>query len=347
MMFKACMIDGFGWFEPSDYRRAWLLFDEVEYILPGRLDGPLWYPFTITKNPEYRAEWLQLGELRNVAYRLMRMDYADKHFHALVNRIPKQDLTYARNVVNSDADLRDLMCEFPSGDLTAAVSALTTKLLLRTATTGALPIVGKEYAWSLLARKLESAIADPSQVVESKGLLNNSQGTAFSRFAAGLSLEFLNSPAFADMPFDELRRFKDKNRDLLQKHQLHMAEVAQDFNEIPDGASFESKLRALRLSAASRRIELDAAVKDAWRTMGFELGKKAVEGALAALPPLLMLSQQRPIHEVLIWMLPASAIVASNAINAAEKVIRAKNGRMAYLFEAEQALDEPNRGAFL
>lgn len=28
-MLHACMIEGFGWFRDSDYRRSWLFFDEV------------------------------------------------------------------------------------------------------------------------------------------------------------------------------------------------------------------------------------------------------------------------------------------------------------------------------
>jgi hypothetical protein len=37
---RACMIDGFGAFEEADYRRSWLFFDDVDYILPAKLAGP-------------------------------------------------------------------------------------------------------------------------------------------------------------------------------------------------------------------------------------------------------------------------------------------------------------------
>jgi len=36
---RACMIDGLGPFEEADYRRSWLIFEDVDYVLPHRLAG--------------------------------------------------------------------------------------------------------------------------------------------------------------------------------------------------------------------------------------------------------------------------------------------------------------------
>jgi hypothetical protein len=47
------MIDGFGWFAEGDYRRAFLLFDRVDYLFPSKVHGPLWYPESVFQSPEY------------------------------------------------------------------------------------------------------------------------------------------------------------------------------------------------------------------------------------------------------------------------------------------------------
>jgi hypothetical protein len=32
-MLAACMVDGFGWFEQTDYRRSWLFFHDVVSVI--------------------------------------------------------------------------------------------------------------------------------------------------------------------------------------------------------------------------------------------------------------------------------------------------------------------------
>jgi hypothetical protein len=338
------MIDGFGWFEAGDYRRAWLLFDELEYVLPGRLDGPLWYPLHVCESTEFRIEWFRVDDFRDAVHQGVLTDSRDQVLREMVSQVPARDLWYARSVVESDADMRDLLSEFPADDPVPAVSALVTKFLLRTAITGSIPIVGKEYAWSILSRKIELLAATSTRAMEARGLLTDSQGAAFSRFAAGLSLDFLSTPSLVDVPFEKLKEFKERSKPLLRDHQLHLAEVAQKFDQIPHGEAFTKNLRELRLAAEARRAELDAAAREAWSTMRFDLGKRAIEGALATLPPLLMLTQHRPIHELVISLLPAAAIAANGAIGAAEKIERSRLGKMAYLFEARRAFEKVTHG---
>lgn len=48
---NARMIDGFGRFNEADYRRSWLFFEQVDYIFPTEINGPLRMPATLASKP--------------------------------------------------------------------------------------------------------------------------------------------------------------------------------------------------------------------------------------------------------------------------------------------------------
>jgi hypothetical protein len=83
-MINACMIDGFGWFGEDDYRRAWLLFDEVDYLFPGELAGPLWYPTTVFEETEYRAVRMSTAAEADSFAEAVEADHGDETFRGLV-----------------------------------------------------------------------------------------------------------------------------------------------------------------------------------------------------------------------------------------------------------------------
>ena len=112
-MISGCMIDGFGWFHKADYRRSWLLLDQVEYILPVKLEGPLSFPTDLERRNEFHLSRLVVPAEDLAAQ--ARSDCAESEFQELGRHIPAPDAEYAQLIVWSDMDARATLA--PSGPL--------------------------------------------------------------------------------------------------------------------------------------------------------------------------------------------------------------------------------------
>src|SRR5689334_5033188 len=125
-MLSGAMIDGFGWFEESDYRRSWLSFDDVDYIFPVEVGGPIRYPSSLEDNPSFTVVRPR-PDIATVLAAAAR-DAADERFRALVLQAPSRDLEYSHLIVLSDRTLPAL-APAQAADPVFAVALLTNKLL--------------------------------------------------------------------------------------------------------------------------------------------------------------------------------------------------------------------------
>jgi hypothetical protein len=333
---RGCMIDGFGPFEEADYRRSWLFFDQVEYVLPSRLVGPIVMPaldaeqeFAVCR-PELAPE--DLEQILETTWR----DAADPALRQLVDRrVPRDDREYAAVLVGSDAQLR--------GHLTRAraidpILFLANKLLWYAARHGTVPLAGRDYATELIAHKLRGL----GTVRHGHGLLSARGGSAFAAFAAGLALDFVPDEQLVATPIPRLVDFKQRNRELLAQHQLHLVEVAEAFAALPDGSDFDGRLAQLRIQARRERLELDARARDAWVDGGLELTKKAIAAAAAGLFSGLMVLRGHTLSDVLVAALPAAVtaggVVLSSVVEIGAKARARPTPAMAYLFRAAEAV---------
>lgn len=176
-MLRACMIDGFGWFQTADYRRAWLFFDEVDYVLPRPGSGPLFFPAWVSDSPEFRAAFPELSkEDGERVIEAARGDAADLEFRTFVeHNIPMHDRQYATKVVQVYHDGSAL--GDAAVDPVIAIAVLLNRLLIYSAQVDAIPIVGRRYAATLLRRKLDRW----SQLSESKHpIATRSQGQIYA-----------------------------------------------------------------------------------------------------------------------------------------------------------------------
>jgi len=333
------MLDGFGWFDEGDFRRAWLLFDEIDYLFPEKLSGPLWYTPNVFEQPEYRAVRLAAADDEEVFAEQVSRDLADADFREAVSKVPRQDLIYARQVVATDGDLANILEKYDPLDFAPAVSLLTSKLLTYAARSGAVPIVGREYAWSILARKLSR----PHPVAAKGTLLGTTrQQLSYAAFEAGLSLAFLDSEALVCAPFDRLQRFKSDHQPLLAKHQAHLLSVAHAYRGSPEGAEFAERMAQLRTEAQRERLSLDTELSDAWLSAGLALAKKAVTAGTAAAIPALVVLRSASLHQLAADFLPIGAaalgLAVSGALDVAADVRKASQGHLAYLFRAQKYL---------
>lgn len=336
------MIDGFGWFERADYLRAYMFFDEVEYIFPKDVTPPLHYGLSVYESPQYLATHTGLSsDDLDVLIQRSLFDARRPDIRVIVGeRLPKRDVKYASLVVQCDAELKGRL-PARALDETFSVLFLVNKLLFHAARTGTVPIVGRRYATELLTRKLDAWTHD---AVNSSALTAATPRGAmtYSTFAAGLSLSFVPDAALIDVAFDSLKQFKEKNAGLLEKHQLHLLEVAERFEAMPSGPELFEHLATLRAEAVKQRAVLDEEARAAWRSLGVDMLKNSVIAGSTALVTGLAVLKGITFDDLLTAAVPA-AIASSGAavaaiVDATAKIKQTRRGTMAYLFEAERTL---------
>lgn len=271
------MVDGFGWFEATDYRRAWLFFDDVVYVIPKSTLPPLVYlPGTlrdmecVTLGPEFSAAaWRAIGEAAQT-------DIRNPEFLRIVATIPQSDLRYTAMVAACDRELAYALNLDRVVEPALAIALLLEKLLLYASANGLVPIVGRRWASKLLETKLSWAASGAK-----RPLLLPHQAATYATFAAGLSLDFVDDRKLAALAFERLREFKDGHRALLDRHQLHLIEITRAFSALPSDDARDAALADLRLGALKRRLELDGEARQAVLTLGFDLVKKGIDSALS------------------------------------------------------------------
>jgi hypothetical protein len=333
-MLRAVMIDGFGWFQTGDFRRAWLLFDEVDYVFPAELRGDMWFPPLVRNDPWYRVQRPSpSSEDRGDIERWLDHDVGSASFRAALNGIPSDDLAYARRIVATDLALCELLERFSADDPAPALSILTSKLLIAARQTKAVPIVGKQYAWTLLAAKLSTQTAI--------GWDTQSRVNA-AAFAAGLSLQRIDGNALAQLEFSTLDAFKHKHASLLDRHQRHLLEVALAYGGLPDGDEFERSLAALELQAEAERAEFDREWTAVWSEAGFDVLKNVVSAAVSSAIPAVALVREanwEGLSAVALASVAASiGAVAAGGTHLLRGMRRSDTTAMAYVFEANRLL---------
>jgi len=197
------MIDGFGWFKEPDYRRSWLFFDQVEYILPESAEGPLIYPHWVLQRSDFKVVYPTFAteEITKIVESAAR-DADDPGFRQLVEGIvPAKDLDYAVLVLASDRFLRQGLPRDRKQDGVFALAVLINKLIASAALAGAVPIVGRQYASQLIAKKVEMwAGREPTR--QYTPLADPKRALSFAGFAASLSLDFLSDDMLVSVSMD-------------------------------------------------------------------------------------------------------------------------------------------------
>ena len=334
-MLTACMIDGFGWFREADYRRSWLFFDEVEYILPRETTRPLVYPPRVFDSREYAVVHSDFDpELLELVIRQAAADAEQPELRKFAaDQIPRKDLEYARLVVRHDREHAGLIPEHLVGDLVFPTMFLLDKLLLMSLLRGSIPIIGRSHANGLLQRKLAVS-----------GLSKRSDKGRYHAVAAGLSLNFVPDERLEKIDFAELVRFKQEHQSLLARHQKHLLKVSKSFRTLNEGEAIDAQLAAMRLELEQEREMLETDARIAWKTMKADVTRHAVvAGATTFLSGLAILPGASTLADLLTAGLPAILASASSAAaSSAEsitKIRRAKKHGLAYLFEARRIGD--------
>lgn len=334
-LLRACMIDGFGSFEKADYLRSWLFFDDVDYLIPHKLQGPIELP-----HMEDRQEFALCRDplAPDVVEHLVELTRRDMESpdlkHLVATRVPANAREYAAVLVWSDIQVRDHLRGSAPID---PVLFLLNKLLWFSAYRDLVPIAGCGYATELLAHKLRQTGSGHL----GHNLLSARGTPMFATFAAGLSFDFVTDTQLVTAPISRLLEFKQRHRDLLARHQLQLVEVAEAFAGLSEDADFHGRVTQLRLQARRERLELEERARDAWIEVGLDLTKKAIVAATAGAFSGLAVLRGHSWSDVLAASLPATVaaggVVLSALVDNRVKA-RAKATPMAYLFRAAEHL---------
>lgn len=331
---SGCMIDGFGWFHEADYRRSWLLLDQVEYIMPIELEGPVYYPGDLEDRSEFRlARPIVPAEM--IAAQA-RSDCSENGFLEIVRRIPASDLDYAQLIVACDSADRAAIRSSGPIDPPFAVAYLLNKLFWLAQQTSVAPLVGQPYASDLLVWKI-------TQRVSALPWKNQDLGHhyGYGAFAAGLSLDFVSDSELAAADVNQLLAFKASNKSLLVRNQAAIMEAVRKFDGLPLTSAFPLELGRLRQEALNERLQLEDLARQAWKETGLGIAKRAVAAAASGFGGgmLFLSAAQAPLAS----LAAAGGVVASELMSAFTKRATAPAPRMSFLFKVGHLLDPPVR----
>jgi hypothetical protein len=326
-MIKSCMIDGFGWFKPADFRRSWLFFDQVEYILPHDTDKGFGYALPVYQSAQYKVAHMRFDQPSDIQklWDAACADAEDPILSALIRDMPAEDLEYARRVVSADVEL----APFARNNLqpVLAISFLLNKLLLYARSTDSVAIVGRSYAHDLLLQKASAASRNAAKMKNSLSV---------TAFAAGLSFDFVTDESLEKVDFDLLRKFKADNQLLFHKHQCHILEVAQKFKALPDTEEFDDQLRELKFKALQTRIEMEEQAMDAWSSISTNLAKAAIGKMAKCFSTAIAISQGGNLLPLVPAIASGAGGVVSDFVDVADKQRKIERNEIAYLYKAEQ-----------
>ena len=340
------MLDGFGWFPQERYRRTLLLFDSIQYVLPTYVSG-LMAPPWVYNQADFEAVEYQ-SDARRVRERLecAEIDAHGVGFRRLFESVPEDDAAYALNIVTSDRAMR-LGNRPLIQEPIVAVSYLAEKLLDQCAANGRVPVVGQDYAATILAFKSARRLVTPAN---SSAVLTVPQATALNNVAAGLSYAFVSDSVLRRTTTQRILEFKASNRELLERHQMHLISVAQRFAEIaPDDARFAIEMMALRQQALAERMAMERDAREAWRSAGLQLAEKGLLVAGGGMLTALSLIGTKSLVEVAATTLPAmlgaAAFAGVQALKAWDKTRKVRTVAISYLVEAAPELQAPKGDA--
>jgi len=195
-----------------------------------------------------------------------RADIAAPEFQQTLAAIPGSDSEYASQLVACD---RQFARQFHTDERHKpgfGIALLLNKLLWCSSDTNSVPIVGRSYARTLIEWKLSKAAGGRFK-------------QTYRAFSTDLTSSIVDDTTLAQLDIDELARFKIDNAALLERHQLWLSSVAQQFSSLADGETYDEKLAELEIDSAKKRLELADELRDSWLTAGLSTAKRAIESA--------------------------------------------------------------------
>jgi len=335
---NACMLDGFGWFHESDYRRTWLSFNKVDYVFPVEATGKLVYLHSTLEDPRYRGvRWKVPRTVLETILSSAVRDLQQDHLLAILrDEVPAQDALYALRVVETDPQAQELEALRSDPPPQLALAFLANKLVSYALAAGTIPVVGRTYASRYLSEKLRVAGAFTSAQSHTS-IVPPSRYQTVAGFGSGLSVGFIDDRTLTEIPFEKLERFKADHLSLLRRHQHWVVDTALGFQELVEGPDYREKLAALRLEAEKKRMDIEAEARDAWASTGLDITRQGLVVGTASVATGFAVLRTHSLEELLVAAVPGIVaglgVAAAASLDAFAKSRRARRHSVSYLME--------------
>ncbi len=290
------MCDGMGWFDETDYKRMLLVYDEILYLLPGKLVPypdvtgklrQLAFPVVFDEHFCRTHHFVPDSSTRDSLLAAGAADVADDEVTGVIRGIPGGEQLYTWRVVNADGDFtgEDRSLALGPRDQPLAHALLLNKFLVAADAAGCVPITGKPYIHMLLAAKyrrsvdnLQEALGDQLPVgLRAKDLRHN--------VVAGRLVEALVPDSELEArSLGEIARFKDDNRKLFERFSLATRRLVDRVESLPGEHAFDRDLDdLLQTDVWEEQQEIKKELRAVWRSVFKSgLGKVLASDALQA-----------------------------------------------------------------
>jgi len=282
----AMMCDGLGWFTSLDFKRALLVFEKIDYLLPEDtvafrdVDGAerwLMFPQWLYRSKAFSVKHSSIDP--EISRRLTESALADGNdpaFRAAVAGIPASDRLYAWRVASSDATFSPIVSVMPCDEGQVIAHALLLNRFLITADlSGQLPISGRSHIRRLLATKLGPAPTTSG--------LRSATAAKVQPISLALVEAFVADDDLARVTEEEIVAYKDANGALFRQFTSEVVQISNAIKELPLDEQFEAALKELQMTDLwRRRNDIAADLRDAW-TAFFKTAAKGVAAALLGL----------------------------------------------------------------
>jgi hypothetical protein len=288
----ALMCDGMGWFRALDFKRALLVYDRIQYLVPRNLtefedvDGErrfMVFPDWIRNRSSFSTVHFDLNaEARSLLEAACQTDLATPEFVEALQSIPQQDQLYTWRVANADAGLgggqsRGLV----PGETARAQSLLLNNFLLAADAMGHVPITGKPYIHQLIGAKYARArsVLRQAQPRTSSPLRADVAGK-LDAVSFRLLEAFVSDEELGSKTEEQILEYKERNRNLFRDFSAELLELTAAIGSIPGTEDFEASVRhALQTTVWKKQAEIRADLKGAWQAF-FKTGVKVGVSAL-------------------------------------------------------------------
>ena len=279
----AMMCDGLGWFTPLDFKRALLVFERIEYLLPAEtiafrdIDGKerwLMFPSRLQESRAFSVTRCSIDQ--DTSDGIIARSLADAEnasFRDAVHSISSSDRLYTWRVASSDATFGAILHDAPREHAEVVAHALLlNRFLVAADSAEQMPISGQAHIRRLLATKLAAA----------PELSSLRAATAAKVQPVSLTLveTFVSDDALERATQEEIVAYKDANAGLFRQFTSEMLQIANTMKELPLDHDFAPALKELQMTDLwRRRNDVTADLRDAWTTFF----KTTAKGAAAAL----------------------------------------------------------------
>ena len=282
----AMMCDGLGWFTPLDFKRALLVFERIEYLLPSDtvafrdVDGEerwLMFPQWLHRSKAFSIRQDSVDpELAESIVKSAVADAADATFRAAVESIPPSDRLYTWRVASSDATFLRFLGGLPLDEGEPLAHALLLNRFLVTADLAdQTPISGRPHIRHLLASKLAAATAFAG--------LRSATAAKVQPVSCALVDTFITDDDLAKVTEEEIVEYKQTNAALFQQFTSELLQISAAIKELPSDQQFMAAMKELQMTDLwRRRNDVAADLRDAW-TSFFKTAAKGTAAALLGL----------------------------------------------------------------